>query len=96
MDTCNQGMGTCNQQQELLLQQLGGLQHLDVSGLVLSEPHLLTGLQSLTQLVAKRLKVKVVRLAGQVTACRLVGCEARSLLIGCCSAAVAHIGAGIS
>jgi hypothetical protein len=38
-------------------QQLGGLQHLEISGLALSEPHLLTGLLSLTQLVAKELKV---------------------------------------
>jgi Leucine-rich repeat (LRR) protein len=42
-------------------QQLGGLQHLEVSGLALSEPHLLTRLLSLTHLVAKELKVRTQR-----------------------------------
>jgi nucleoside phosphorylase len=46
--------------QEQQQQQLRGLQHLEISALALSEPHLLTGLLSLTQLVAKELKVMTV------------------------------------
>jgi hypothetical protein len=42
-------------------QQSGGLQHLEISGLALSEPHLLTRLLSLTHLVAKELKVRTQR-----------------------------------
>ncbi|WIA33048.1 hypothetical protein OEZ86_006205 [Tetradesmus obliquus] len=52
-----EGMDVCDKQQQQQQQQLGGLQHLEVSGLALSEPHLLTGLQALTHLVAKDLKV---------------------------------------
>ncbi|KAF6249259.1 hypothetical protein COO60DRAFT_1582175, partial [Scenedesmus sp. NREL 46B-D3] len=50
----SRGIGTLLQEQQ---NQLGGLRHLEISGLALSEPHLLAGLASLTQLVAQELKV---------------------------------------
>jgi hypothetical protein len=65
MDTSQQQQ----QQQRQRQQQAGGLRHLEVSGLALRQPHLLTGLQALTKLVAEELKVR----AAATAACRPCG-----------------------